>query len=88
MTPEESPQQVAERIVREVRAVASQLSYVERVALLRDAASEIGKALEEDPTSHLLNAPQGREWELEGLESVADAASAAYSRAFTEQQSQ
>lgn len=86
MTSDETPQQAAERIVREVRAVASQLSYVERTVLLRDAVYEVSTALEEDATSHLLNAPQGREWELTGLKPIGDAAEKAYARAAREQQ--
>lgn len=86
MTSSETPQEVAERIVREIRAVAPQLSYVERAGLLHAAASEVRTALREDETSRDVNPSQGREWELEGLDPISDAAEKAHSRAVQEQQ--
>lgn len=86
MTSTETPQQTAERIVREVRAVASQLTYVERAELIRAVVHETRNALNADITSRDVTAPQGREWEFEGLDPIGDAAEEAYYRALKEQQ--
>ncbi|MGC5225464.1 hypothetical protein ACPW96_23105 [Micromonospora sp. DT81.3] len=85
MTNAETPDQIAARIIRETRAVASSLPFDERANLLREVTKAVRDAVKFDAT--LGGAPKGAEWEKDGLASVGNAAEEYYFAALKEKQS-
>ena len=85
MTTTESPQQIAARLAREARIVATDLPFDERADLVRELVKAVRDAVKFDPT--IGGAPEGQEWELEGLGSVTHAAEDYFHRALQAKQS-
>lgn len=78
----ETPAQAASRIIYEVREVASDLPYDARAKLVREIVKAVRDAVKFDAT--VGGAPQGRDWELDGLGAVGDAAEDYYHAALRE----
>ncbi|MCB8044102.1 hypothetical protein JM654_07290 [Microbacterium oxydans] len=70
-------------LARKARELASRIPFADRANILRTVAYEVRQAVKFDPTTNA-GAPQGREWELEGLGKVCDAAENYYFEARTE----
>ena len=85
MTENESHQQRVARIIREVREVASQIPFDERAGLIREVAHEVRDAVKFDMT--VGGAPEGSEWERDGLGKVDAAAEDYYHAALKAKQS-
>lgn len=85
MSSAETPDQTAARIVSEARAVASKLPFDERANLLREVSKAVRDAVKFDTTTG--GAPQGAEWEKDGLAEVGNAAENYYFEALRERQS-
>lgn len=76
MSENESQQQRVGRIIREVREVASQIPFDERAGLIREVAHEVRDAVKFDVT--VGGAPDGSQWERDGLGEVEAAANDYY----------
>ena len=59
-------------IARQARELAARVPFDDRANILRTVAFEVRQAVKHDPT--MGGAPEGRDWELEGLGLVCDAA--------------
>jgi len=59
-------------IASQARELAARIPFDDRANILRTVAYEVRQAVKFDPTTG--GAPEGREWELEGLGKVCDAA--------------
>jgi hypothetical protein len=73
----ETPEQAVARLILEVRAVAPAVSYGVRAFLVREVVKSVRDAVKFDPLVGDM-APAGREWELDGLGGVDDAAKKHY----------
>lgn len=85
MTDAETPSQTAARLALEAREVAGSLPFDERANLLRQITKAVRDAVKFDPT--LGGAPKGREWEMDGLDPIAQATEDYYFAALREKQS-
>lgn len=85
MSNAETPEQIVARIVAETRAVASDLPFEQRAFLLREVVNSVRNAVKFDPTFG--GAPEGAEWELDGLAPIGDAAETYYFAALAAKQS-
>jgi len=79
MSETESQQQRVARIIREVREVASQIPFDERAGLIREVAHEVRDAVKFDVT--VGGAPEGSQWERDGLAGVETVANDYYNAA-------
>lgn len=68
MSENETPNQTVARIIREVREVASQIPFDERAGLIREVVHAVRDAIKFDPS--VGGAPDGRDWELDGVGQV------------------
>lgn len=84
MTTNETPQETVARLASEARQVASQIPFEERAGLVREVAHEVLNAVKFDPT--IGGAPEGSEWEREGLGGVVAAAEDYYHAALSAKQ--
>lgn len=85
MSTTETPEQTVARIVTEARAVASDLPFDQRAFLIREVVNSVRNAVKFDPTFG--GAPEGAEWELDGLAEIGDAAETYYYAALAAKQS-
>jgi len=85
MTNAETPDQIVSRLAREAREVAGMLPFDERAKLLREITNAVRDAVKFDAT--LGGAPKGREWEMDGLDSVTQATEDYYFATLREKQS-
>lgn len=81
MSENENPAQTVARLIEEVREVAGRIPFDDRAGLIREVVHCVRDAVKFDPT--VGGAPEGRDWELDGLGQVEVAVEDYYHAALT-----
>lgn len=81
MTTNDVEREIAQ-LARQARELATRVPFHERANILRAVTYQVREGVKHDPT--MGGAPLGRDWELDGLGQVGDAAEAYYFKALME----
>jgi hypothetical protein len=85
MSQTENQDQRVTEIGEKVRAVASQIPFEQRADLIREVIFEVRNALKNEPS--IGGAPEGRDWEMDRLARLAQAAEEYYDETLTAKRS-